>query len=69
MSKSDDLGRRVTEWLSGQGYPLEMKVASAFRKEGFSVSQGTYYADPESGNNREIDVVTTRTDPTGFLQI
>jgi len=69
MSKSDDLGGRVTEWLSRQGYPLEMRVASAFRSEGFSVSQSTYYADPESGNNREIDVVATRTDPIGFLQV
>ena len=69
MSNQDDLEIRLTEWLSQQGYPLEMRVASIFRKGGFSVSQGSYYADPESGDNREIDVVATMIDPVGFLQV
>jgi hypothetical protein len=49
----------VRKWLSEQGFPLEMKVAEAFRSH-FSVRQAQYYTDPESGKLREVDVVASQ---------
>ena len=34
-----------------------MRVASAFRRAGFRVTQSDYYSDPNTKNQREIDVV------------
>lgn len=53
----------VQSWLDEQGFPLEMKTASAFRSAGFEVRQSSYYIDPESGKGREIDVLATDPDP------
>jgi hypothetical protein len=36
-----------------------MRVASAFRKVGFRVSQSDYYVDPNTKRSREIDVVAS----------
>ena len=46
-----------------------MEVASIFRKHKFEVSQGIYYSDPETIEAREIDVVATKGDFKGFLEI
>lgn len=55
MSVSD-LTEKVQKWLSSSGYPLEMKVAVAFQKAGFRVFQSDSYLDPDTNENREIDV-------------
>lgn len=55
-----DFPGRVSAWLENQGYPLEMRVAAAFSQSGFRVIQADYYADPESGAQREIDVVASQ---------
>ena len=52
----NDLEKRVADWLKTQGYPLEMRVASALREVGFDVSQSEYYNDPDTQTSREIDV-------------
>jgi hypothetical protein len=52
-----ELESKIKSWLDDQGYPLEMRVACAFRRAGFRVLQSEYYADPTSGVQREIDVV------------
>ncbi len=39
----------VHTWLEGEGFPLEMRVAAAFRKAGFEVRQSDVYMDHESG--------------------
>lgn len=57
---SDELTQKVAKWLSASGYPLEMRVSSAFRKAGFRVFQSDSYIDPETGETREIDVVAVR---------
>ena len=69
MKESEDLQERVAHWLSNQGYPLEMTVASIFRKHEFDVSQGIYYSDPETAETREIDVVADRSDFVGLLGV
>jgi hypothetical protein len=69
MKESGNLQERVAHWLRNQGYPLEMEVASIFRKHKFEVSQGIYYSDPETTEAREIDVVATAGDFKGFLQV
>ena len=52
-----------------QGYPLEMKVAAALRNEDFYVNQSPYYNDPETNISREIDVIATKGDHLGFLEV
>lgn len=63
-----DLKKRVTDWLEKQGYPLEMRVASALRDVGFAVSQGEYYDDPDTKTSREIDVIAVKTDEYDILE-
>ncbi len=51
---------KVQEWLQTQGYPLEMHVASAFKKAGFYDRLSEYYTDFETGQAREVDLVASR---------
>src|SRR5262245_3449264 len=46
----------VRSWLAAQGYPLEMRIAAAFKRAGADVFQSQYVFTPE-GKFREIDVV------------
>ena len=56
----------VKKWLIDSGYPLEMYVAAAFRKDGkFVVSQGETYVDPDTQDVREIDVVAVKYEMAG----
>ena len=57
--RKDDLSSKVEEWVNKQGYPFEMRVAAAFRKAGFGITQSDYYTDTETGTAREIDVVAS----------
>jgi len=64
MSDESDVVKGVRGWLEKQGFPLEMRVASAFESKGFAVEQSHYYvvgSDPP----REMDVLAWRslTDP------
>ena len=70
MNEKPDLTSKLTTWISQQGYPLEMRVASIARKHTrFEIRQGWHYKDPESGNSREIDVVCTASEPRGIAEI
>src|SRR5260370_33584405 len=66
---AEELPDKILDWLRGEGYPLEMRVASVFRSLGFRVDQGTYYQDPQSSDLREIDLVVSIQDDrtTGIL--
>lgn len=55
----EELKEKIANWLTKQGYPLEMKVARAFQEAGFSVSSSEYYLDPDENKLREIDVVAS----------
>jgi len=55
-----NLEEKVKSWITEQGYPLEMLVAKKYREAGFQTTQSEYFVDPESGDNREIDVVAFR---------
>ena len=57
--KAMSLQNSVKEWLKKQGYPLELRVAAAFRGAGFDVVQSTYLKDIESDKFREVDVLAT----------
>ena len=59
------LKKNIEGWLQTEGYPLEMRTAAAFLKEGFDTRQGDHYLDPEKPVSREIDVVAdlTETEP------
>lgn len=54
-----DFEDKIKNWLNEQGYPLEMRVAGAFRRAGFRVVQSEHYDDPVTGTHREIDVVAS----------
>ncbi|MDH3998804.1 MAG: hypothetical protein OET90_08180 [Desulfuromonadales bacterium] len=66
---TEALEKKLAKWLETQGYPLEMKVASALSKQGFYVLQGAYYDDPETNTTREIDVVASTRDIRGHFQV
>ena len=61
MSNDDSpLDARIAKWLHSHGYPLEMTVAAALRRQGFRVIQSAYLLDPESSKPRELDVLAYR---------
>ena len=64
-----DLEGKIRAWLDEQGYPLEMRVACAFRRAGFRVFQSDYYRDRQSDAFREIDVVASADHRVGTLLI
>ncbi|MEW6529336.1 MAG: hypothetical protein AB1473_00770 [Thermodesulfobacteriota bacterium] len=59
----------VRKWLEEQGFPLEMRVAAAFRESGFEVRQSSHYLDPETSEDREIDVLATDANVLGVVDI
>jgi hypothetical protein len=59
MSKDEEFRKKIHDWVNSQGYPLEMQVSLAFKQSGFSIRQSNFYADPEKGESREIDVIAT----------
>jgi len=65
----DELPGKIAKWLKVQGYPLEMTVAAALRKDNFYTNQGFYYSDPETNTSREIDIIATKTDAFGLFQV
>lgn len=56
----NELEAKIKGWLEKEGYPLEMRVAHAFKKAGFTVEMSSYYKDHEENKYREIDVVATK---------
>lgn len=60
---------RVHEWLEKSGYPLEMEVAAVLYAEGFSITPSYIYTDDDSGKNREIDILATKSDKVGFSHV
>lgn len=63
------LQKKVLEWLHSTGFPLEMSVANAFRREKFEIRQSTPYLDPQTGKGREMDVVAIDPDYIGAIEI
>jgi hypothetical protein len=57
--EADDLLKKIEIWINREGYPFEMRVAQAFRKAGFIVTQSEFYKDPVTGLQRELDIVAT----------
>jgi hypothetical protein len=56
----------VQRWLTGQGFPLEMRTASAFSRAGFEVRQSVLYTDSETAKSREIDILAIAPDVLGI---
>lgn len=71
MIEKSDLETRLLKWLDTQGYPLEMRVARAFQREGFRVIQSEYYTDNDTGDSREIDVIASiqASDKNFFIRV
>ena len=65
----NELSEEVKKWVQEQGYPVEMFVAKKFRELGFKTTQSEYFIDPESGDNREIDVVASKQKDIGELLV
>jgi hypothetical protein len=55
----EDLLAQAKRWLVSQGFALEMRTASTFRRAGFTVLQAAHYLDREEGKFRETDVIAT----------
>lgn len=54
-------------WLDTQGYPLELELALSFQNKGYRVFQSDYYLDPESGDQREIDILAYKDNDCGDI--
>jgi hypothetical protein len=52
-----DVCSKVKTWIEQSGHSLEMVVASTFRRTGYGAVQGDFYADPQTSELRETDVV------------
>jgi hypothetical protein len=52
----NDKKKHVEDFLSKNGYPLEMYVAKQFSLAGFEVYQSSIYVDTETEKHRELDV-------------
>lgn len=70
---NEPLHKKVIEWLTNEGYPLEFYTASILEKHRYEVRQGFYVRDTQSNLPREIDVlasVTTMMDQSfSFLRV
>jgi len=53
----DGLTRRIADWLTKEGYPLESRTARVFQEHRFGVRQSYFVRDTASGKPREIDVL------------
>ncbi len=57
MSESVDDPAGIAQWLKTTGYPLEMRVGSAFRRNtNFFCEHSVTYVDPVSGDIRTTDI-------------
>lgn len=57
----EKLHDKVREWLSKQGYPLELEVGRQLRSAGFhDVYHGRFFRDPVTGKWRENDLLAVR---------
>jgi hypothetical protein len=54
---SEELRSKVRDWLNGQGYPLEFRVADPFTSRGFAVTPSHYVDVPGADVPREIDAL------------
>lgn len=61
MENRTDEFKKIKDWISKNGYPLEINTAKKFKKNDFHVSQSLFYKDLESGKYREIDVIAHKT--------
>lgn len=66
---SEAIETRIISWFKKTGFPLEMAVADAFHRAGFEIRQSNPYIDPETGKNREIDVLAIDPDWAGIIDI
>jgi len=66
MSGPSDISAKIRNWLTTEGYPLEMRSAAIFREAGFEVRQGQHYIDPDTGKSREIDLRCVDEDARGL---
>lgn len=57
-SEDESTVEQVRKWIELSGFPLEMRVAAAFREHNRpSVEQGFEYIDPVTNDVREGDVL------------
>lgn len=60
---ADDLTARMEKWLDEQGYPLEMRATRVLRASGVTASPSWYFTDPETGQQRESDILAEAREP------
>lgn len=64
MLQVENLSDYVKKFLNESGYPLEMRVARAFKRAGFHVEQARTYIDLDTGVLREMDVLARKRQAT-----
>lgn len=53
------LAGKIQEWVTSQGFALEMRAAAVLRRAGFITRQSAHYYDREEAKFRETDVFAT----------
>ncbi|MFC9473070.1 hypothetical protein ACFTS5_12885 [Nocardia sp. NPDC056952] len=56
MDENGQFTAKIAKWLREQGYPLEMRTARALAANDIDTTLGWYYADIETGQQRETDI-------------
>jgi len=51
------MNNKLLQWVEKQGYSLEMRAASAFRRVGLDVTQSAHFYDRQGGKDREVDLI------------
>lgn len=62
------LEQKIKDWFHEQGYALEMRVAAEFQHQQLTATLANFYRDPISGISRQIDVIASRDDATGYFR-
>ena len=69
MAVDPPLITKARDWLVEQGFSLEMRVSSAFRRAGFIARQAAHYVDRNEGKSREIDVMAMHPESTRSIAV
>ena len=65
---NDPLIEKLKSWFLKTGFPLEVETSSAFTSNSLHVEHSFVYPDPETGKNREIDVLGYYCDHTKLFR-
>ena len=55
-----NIEKQIANEIEKTGFPLELRISSLLKNQGFEVNHSVYYIDKDEGKGREIDIVASR---------